>query len=109
MLVLFRQRERINWKDLHDLHEDLLLSLPPFLHFDVLEFVRTLQSLHTEVGEMGRFSRFEFNDTSMSVLPFHLKEKTPLHPRNSLSQVALESGIQRSQVKSTNRILLKSG
>ena len=34
------------------------------------------------------------------------EKKTPLHLRNSLSQVALESGIQRSQVKSRNRILL---
>ena len=82
-------------------------------HFSILMSLNcqdtSKSGVHTEVGEIGRFSRFEFNDTSMSVLPFHLKEKTPLHPRNSLSQVALESGIQRSQVKSTNRILLKSG
>ena len=73
-----------------------LLSLPS-LHIDVPEFVKgpSKSGVHIEVGKIGRFSRFEFN-------VFHLKKDT-VHLRNSLSQVALESGMQRlSEVKESN-------
>ena len=92
-LLLRRQSESTG--RIYDLLVDLL-SLPS-LHIDVPEFVKgpSKSGVHIEVGKIGRFSRFEFN-------VFRLKKDT-FHLRNSLSQVALESGMQRlSEVKESN-------